>query len=97
MANHAICLLTYVAEHPDEIQSYRSLSAATGIPYSTIWELTHWKHFMASTHGEPLYVWAWNLGYEVTVVGREDLVLIVTKRDIWDEDDEKGILFVPDE
>lgn len=79
MANHAICLLTYVAEHPDEEQSYGLLSRATGIPEGTIWDLTHWNHDMAPSHGEPLYVWASNLGYEVAVFDKCGLLLSVQK------------------
>lgn len=82
MANHAICLLTYVAEHPDKWQSYGILSKATGIPPGTIWGLLNWEHFMAPNHAVPLFFWADNLGYIVEVVGRKGLLLTVTRSTI---------------
>ena len=79
MANHAICLLTYVAEHPCAWQSYGILAKATGVPKTTVWDMINWNHDLAPTRGIPLFVWAWNLGYEVEIVGRKGLLLIVTQ------------------
>jgi hypothetical protein len=81
MANHAICLLTYVAEHPYEEQSYNSLARNTGIPPKTIWNLVHWNHEKAPQFGEPLYVWALNLGYEVNIICGPGLILRVTPKE----------------
>jgi hypothetical protein len=78
MANHAICLLTYVAENPDDYQSYYSLGKATGIPRGTVWHLINWNHYLAPRCGEPLFVWAKKLGYNVEIVGRTGLLLVVT-------------------
>lgn len=36
MADHALVLLDYVSKHPEEKQTLRSLSEATGIPFTTI-------------------------------------------------------------
>ena len=80
MANHAICLLTYVADHPDEEQSYGSLEKATGIPKGTVWALTHWDHEMACQAGEPLYVWAENLGYDIRILNKDGAILQVSRR-----------------
>ena len=79
MANHVICLLTYVAEHPNGWQSYGILSKATGVPKSTLWDLINWNHDLSPACGVPLFVWAWNLGYEVEIVGRKGLLLIVNR------------------
>ena len=87
MANHAICLLTYLAEHPDARQTYYALEKATGIPRGTIHGMVNWEHEMAPWGGNPLFVWAWNLGYEVTVVRNNGVLLRVIKRDIWDTEE----------
>jgi len=63
MENHAICLLTYVAEHPDEWQSYAELEKHTGVPKSTIWELLHWSEEFYPGECNILGLWACNLGY----------------------------------
>lgn len=81
MANHAICLLTWAAEHPDEWQSYSILEEETGVPKSTLWAMLHWDHDMAPHAGSPLHVWAWNLGYRVVVYNTEGLLLYVCKID----------------
>ena len=84
MANHAICLLTYLAENPSAKQTYYALERKTGIPAGTIWHLVNWDHEMAPWAANPLFVWAWNLGYYVEISSNSDLRIKVVKRDIWD-------------
>lgn len=78
MANHVICLLTYVAGHPNDWQSYGILSEATGVPKSTLWNLINWNHDLSPARGVPLFIWAWNLGYEVEIVGKKGLLITVS-------------------
>ncbi len=57
----AMALLLYLVEHPDEYQTYKILSEATGIPWTTLnrmikWHLAHGKencilHMVASRNG----------------------------------------------
>lgn len=81
-----------MANNPDDWQSYGSLSDATGVPKATIWNLTHWNHYEAPAHGEPLFTWAWNLGYEVTVLNTEGVILRVVKRDVWDTEESSSTI-----
>jgi predicted transcriptional regulator len=39
LENHIIVLITYVAHHPKEKQTYESLGEATGIPYVTLYRI----------------------------------------------------------
>ena len=78
MANHAICLLTYVAENPNCRQTYYALSKATGIPRGTVWNLINWNHYLAPRSGEPLFVWGKKLGYNVEIIGKTGYLLVVT-------------------
>ena len=79
IANHTIVLLTYVAENPNEWQSYGILSKATGVPKSTIWGLLHWRHEDAPQSGTPIFVWANMLGFEVVINYRKGRLLSVCK------------------
>lgn len=82
MANHAIVLLTYLAENPNCYQTYYSLEKATGIPRGTVRELLNWDHYMAPGNGEPLFTWAKNLGYNVELVGKPGVLVVVSRSTI---------------
>ena len=79
IANHAIVLLTYVAENPDCHQTYYALGKATGIPPATVWDLINWDHDLSPANGVPLFFWARKLGYNVEIVGKPGLLLVVTR------------------
>jgi hypothetical protein len=83
MANHAICLLTYLADNPMYPQSYRKIAKATGIPYSTIWQLVNWRHEECPYYGSPLFEWADKLNYNVKLLKRDGLIMYVEKRHIY--------------
>jgi hypothetical protein len=82
IANHTIVLLTYIAEHPDCHQTYYALGKATGIPPATVWDLINWDHYLAPDHGVPLFFWARKLGYDVEIVGKPGLLLVVVRSPI---------------
>jgi len=82
IANHAIVLLTYIAENPTCRQTYYSLGKATGIPPATVWDLINWNHYLSPAHSVPLFFWARKLGYTIEIVGREGLLLVVYRSTI---------------
>ncbi len=40
--------------------------------------MINWNHYLAPRNGEPLFVWAKKLGYNVEIIGKPDFLLVVT-------------------
>jgi len=84
LENDCLVLLCYIADNPNEQQSYRLLETATGIPRTRIRELIYYPWICATP--ETYYYWALEknaekYGFDIAVVhGERGRHLLVAKR-----------------